>query len=248
MPSILSAPLAAFDAVVEVAAYGVSAVADLLSPALGDAATAGAIVACTLLVRLLLLPFGRAAARASRARLALRPKEAELRRQHQRDPGRLRRELAALHKQHGVSPLSGIAPALAQLPFFAVLYRLFASPTIGDHANLLFTHTLFGVPLSHRFGPELFRHGLLPPDLFVYAVGFLLIGAVAWWSARQSRQAMAVSAPELPPAASKLAGLLPYGTLIAAAFVPLAAALYLLTSTTWSVLERQILSPAGRSA
>lgn len=234
----------AFDAVVTITGHGVTAVATLLDPLLGDAATAGAIVACTLLVRLLLLPFGRAAARAASTRVRLRPKEAELRRQHRRDPGRLRRELAALHKEHRVSPFSGVAPTLAQLPFFAVLYRLFASPTIGDQANVLFTHALFGVPLSHRFGPELFRTGLLPPDLVVYAAVFVLIGAVAWWSSRQTRRAM--TAPELPAAVGRFAGLLPYGTLVAAAFVPLAAALYLLTSTAWSALERQAFS-AGRS-
>jgi YidC/Oxa1 family membrane protein insertase len=43
--------------------------------------------------------------------------------------------------------------------------------------------------------------------------------------------------------------LLPYSTLLIAAFVPLAAGLYLLTSSAWAVAERTLLrrriTPAG---
>jgi YidC/Oxa1 family membrane protein insertase len=38
-----------------------------------------------------------------------------------------------------------------------------------------------------------------------------------------------------------LTRVMPYGTLVTAAFIPLAAGLYLLTTTTWTVLERTIL-------
>jgi YidC/Oxa1 family membrane protein insertase len=34
---------------------------------------------------------------------------------------------------------------------------------------------------------------------------------------------------------------MPYGTVLATAVVPLAAGLYLLTTTTWSVIERAVL-------
>jgi YidC/Oxa1 family membrane protein insertase len=52
---------------------------------------------------------------------------------------------------------------------------------------------------------------------------------VAWWSARRLATPIA------------LLRLLPYGTVIVAAFVPPAAGLYLLTSTTWTVVERAML-------
>jgi YidC/Oxa1 family membrane protein insertase len=38
-----------------------------------------------------------------------------------------------------------------------------------------------------------------------------------------------------------VARLLPFGTLAVAAFVPLAAGLYLLTSTAWAAAERAVL-------
>jgi len=41
--------------------------------------------------------------------------------------------------------------------------------------------------------------------------------------------------------AKALTRLFPYGTLLVAAVMPLAAGLYLLTTTAWTVLERAIL-------
>jgi len=48
--------------------------------------------------------------------------------------------------------------------------------------------------------------------------------------------------------AMALSRLMPYGTLIVAALVPLAAGLYLLTSTAWAVTERSILTRRLRPA
>jgi YidC/Oxa1 family membrane protein insertase len=39
----------------------------------------------------------------------------------------------------------------------------------------------------------------------------------------------------------RLIRLLPFGTILTAAVIPLAAGLYLLTTTTWTVVERAIL-------
>ena len=68
------------------------------------------------------------------------------------------------------------------------------------------------------------------------------------------RRAAAVAAPDPGPAAvvNRLLPLLPYTVLVAAAVLPLAAGLYLLTTTAWSVLEQGLLrrgfEPAGRWA
>lgn len=235
--------LSVLDSVVAFAGSGVAALATALSPLLGEASTAAAIVLCTLAVRLLLLPLSWTAIRSANAQRALRPKELQLRRQHGGNPGLLLRELSQLRRAHGVSPLASIWPLLAQAPFIAVLYRLFTSPAIGGSANLLLTHTLFGVPLGGRLLAGL--GGLAAPDVLVYLAVFVLIGVVAWWSARLTKRLMPPPSPELPAAVGKVTGLLPYGTLLAAAFVPLAAALYLLTSTAWTAAERSLW--AGRS-
>lgn len=241
--------LAIFDAAVAAASHVVVAVSNAIEPALGDAATAGAIVLVTLVVRLLLAPLSYRAARVARARLALRPKELQLRRRFRDRPARLRQELYDLYRKHQISRFAGIAPLLAQAPFFMVLYRLFLSPTVNGHANALLTHTLLGVPLGDRWLADV-TTGVLPPDLLVFGTVFVLLLVVAWWSSRQARQALQrapATTPDGVPAGvangvqtvvSRLTRLAPYATVVIAAFVPLATGLYLLTTTAWAATER----------
>ena len=81
---------------------------------------------------------------------------------------------------------------------------------------------------------------------------FALLALVAALSARmasvQARGGQAGGA-QAPGSLSALTRLLPYSPLVIAAFVPLAAGLYLLTTTTWTVAERLLLrSRAGLPA
>src|SRR5690242_14697513 len=101
--------------------------ADLLQPLFGATAAAAAIVLFTALVRLLGHPLSRAAARGQKARTALQPKIAELRRKHAKDPQKLQQAVLELHAEEKVSPLSGCLPGLLQLPAFFLLYHLFSS-------------------------------------------------------------------------------------------------------------------------
>ncbi|RKT04879.1 YidC/Oxa1 family membrane protein insertase [Streptomyces sp. 3211.6] len=194
----------------------------LLEPVLAESATAAAIVLFTLLVRLALFPLGRAAFRAA-------------------------------------TPGAGCLPMLLQLPVFYLMYRSFSS---GDE---LLGHRLFAAPLGARWSGALEAGGVFGPQGLVFLGLFAAIAVVAAWSAVRGRRAAAaapVVAPVLPvppssvkgaggaaaaptagqlAAMRKLGGVLPllsFGTLITAAVVPLAAGLYLLTTTAWSVAER----------
>jgi YidC/Oxa1 family membrane protein insertase len=103
----------------------------VLTPLFGASATAAAIVVLTVLVRLALHPLARAAASGEEARAELAPRVAELNRKHSGDPERLRRALAELHADAGVSPLAGCLPSLLQLPVFFLMYRLFSTGAGG---------------------------------------------------------------------------------------------------------------------
>lgn len=63
--------------------------ADLLQPLFGASAAAAAIILFTALVRLLVHPLSRAAARGQKARTRLQPRIAELRRKHAKNPEKL---------------------------------------------------------------------------------------------------------------------------------------------------------------
>ncbi|GGS16849.1 membrane protein insertase YidC [Streptomyces griseoviridis] len=218
--------------------------ADLLRPLFGAGAAAAAVVLFTALVRLLLHPLSRAAARGQKARAALRPRIDELRRRHARDPEKLRRAVLALHTEAKVSPLSGILPSLAQVPAFFLLYRLF---TDGSDDGLM-SHRLFAAPLGGTWGDALGSGGPLGGAGLVYAGLFAVVGVVAAAGYRLTRRAMADQPAALPDGApgavaalGRVTPFLSFFTLVTVAVVPLAAALYVVTSTAWGVAERAVL-------
>ncbi|GAA2090477.1 YidC/Oxa1 family membrane protein insertase [Streptomyces albiaxialis] len=216
----------------------VASLSDALAPLFGGAATAAAIVACTLAVRLALHPLARAAVRGERVRARLAPRVAELQRKHKNDPERLRREMGAVYKKEGVSPAAGCLPLLLQLPVFFAMYHLF---TTDDG---LLGHTLLGAPLGGRWTDALGDGGVFGAHGLVYVGLFVLTGAVATWTYLRGRRLAAQSATGMTGPFRYLS-LLAFGTLITVAVVPLAAALYVVTSTTWTAVERAALG-AGK--
>ncbi|MBM7089068.1 membrane protein insertase YidC [Streptomyces sp. S12] len=226
--------------------------ADLLQPLFGAASAAAAIVLFTALVRLLVHPLSRAAARGQKARAALQPRIADLRARHHRDPERLQRAVLRLHTEEKVSPLSGCLPSLFQLPAFFLLYHLFSSETVGGRANALLGHELFAAPLGGRWTDALGDGGVFGAAGLVYVGLFAVVAVVAAFGYRLTRRSMAAhpapvasgGAAEPVPGVAAVTRFLPFTsffTLVTVAVVPLAAALYVVTSTTWSVAERAVL-------
>ncbi|MFI7096710.1 YidC/Oxa1 family membrane protein insertase [Streptomyces lydicus] len=217
--------------------------ATAIEPLFGPAAMAVAIVVCTLAVRAALHPLARAAARGEKARTALAPQLAALQRTHKGNPERLQKAMADLYATTGASPLAGCLPTLLQMPVFFVMYHLFSTGGGG-----LLEHTLLGAPLGGHWSQALADGGVFGPQGRVYLGLFLLIGAVATWNFRRAR-AGAAKAPAptaggaLPGMASlsKVLPLLSFGTLVTVAVVPLAAGLYMVTTTTWTACERALL-------
>ncbi|MET8681094.1 YidC/Oxa1 family membrane protein insertase [Streptomyces sp. NPDC004647] len=220
-------------------------IADALDPFFGASATAAAIVLFTLCVRLVLHPLARAAARGEKARAALAPRMAELRRKHKNNPERLQRAMSELYAESGSSPLAGCLPMLLQLPVFFVMYHLFTRSGGG-----LLDHELLGAPLGGRWADALGDGGVFGAHGLVYVGLFAAIAAVAGWTYVRARRAAAsapaatapqeAAVPGMPNMAgmAKVLPLLSFGTLITAAVVPLAAGLYLATTTAWTAAER----------
>lgn len=235
------------DGAVAVAGAAVATLAVTATPLAGANATGLAIVAATILVRLLLSPLSYLQARGERRRAALAPRLRDLQRRYQHDRARLSAETMALYRSAGVNPLGGCLPVLAQTPFFLVMYRLAIAPPAS--APLL-DGSLFSVALGHRLADGL--AGAAGP---VFGVLFAGLAGLAWWLSRRARRTAAdqaaAGATERGGSAAgqgastaalvRLAPLLPYGTLLVAAVVPLAAVLYLVTTTAWTALEHAVL-------
>ncbi|MGW2819451.1 YidC/Oxa1 family membrane protein insertase [Streptomyces sp. NPDC001443] len=235
-------------------AHLVEQLADLLDPLFHASAAAAAIVLFTALVRLLVHPLSRAAARGGRARAALQPRIAELRRRHAKNPEKLQQAVLELHAEEKVSPLSGCLPSLLQLPAFFVLYHLFSNRTIGDAPNDLLNHRLFAAPLGGRWADALADGGAFGAAGLVYVGLFVVVAAVAVFNYRRTKQMTATTAgvgdgdgggagERLPGlgAVGRIMPFMSFFTLFTVAVMPLAAALYVVTSTTWSAVERAAL-------
>lgn len=225
---------AALDAVVGVAHSALDALSTLLAPMAGGLAAPLAIVLFTVAVRLLISPLTWLQARSARRGAALAPRLAELRERHRDDPVRLATETLALQRANGAGPSAALLPALAQAPFFMLMYHL-VQPGPGTPA---------GVLAGRLFGVDLTAH--LADGLPVFAGLLLLATLVAWWSARRSGRLLATTAPPADPAVPgaallpRLMTVLPFLTVLMVAWLPLAGGLYLVTSAAWTALEQAV--------
>jgi YidC/Oxa1 family membrane protein insertase len=197
-------------AVVGAAHSAIEYLAALLTPVAGGLSVALAIVVFTVLVRVAVSPLSYLRLRSARRRVALAPQLAALRERHAGDPVRLAAETVAVQRAHGAGPFAGLVPGLVQAPFFMVMYRVAADPPAG---------AVFGVPLGAH----------LAAGPVVFAVLLVVAAVVAWWSARRT--------PELPEPL-RLLRYLPFLTLAGVAWLPLAGALYLVTSTAVGAFEQ----------
>ena len=222
----------------------VTALAELFTPLAGAAATAVAIVLFTVLVRLLISPLSWAQIRGQQRQAALAPQLRTLQERHAGDPVRLRTEMTALYRDAGTTPLAGCLPALLQAPFFFVMYRLFTTPTVNGTGNSLLGERLFGVPLGQHLAV-----GLGGGAALLFGTLFAALAVLAWLTSRRMRRTSAASSGTAGSGAAAAIGralpLLPYTVLVAAAVLPLAADLYLLTTTAWTVLEQGYLRRRG---
>ena len=200
-------------------------------------AAALAIIALTLAVRLVLIPVGISQARAQRMRRRLAPRLAELRRRHGTDPDRLRRETMALYAAENASPLAGCLPLLVQAPVLSIVYGLFVLGTINGHDNALLAGALFGSPL----GTSILIGWGAGPTPAVLAVGVLLMAVLLLAQLLSRRLMLAQGAIPAQGTMTRALSWLPLLSVVFAACVPLAAALYLTVSALWSVTERAVL-------
>jgi YidC/Oxa1 family membrane protein insertase len=227
---------------VDAAYHFVSGFTGVLTPVLGGVAAAAAIITFTMAVRIILMPLSFRALRGQAAAARLAPQLLTLRQRYAKQPERLRKEMSALYKREGTSMLAGFTPFLLQWPFLSVMYLLFRSPRVAGKPNTLLAHDLFGVPLGMHW---LSGAGPVSTQGAVFLGVFALLAGLCWLSSRLGQLMTARPVPAKTgrgtgavAGSGALVKVLAYLTVVIAAFAPLAAGLYLLTSTGWSLAER----------
>ena len=90
-----------------------------------------AIVLLTLLIRVLLLPFGIKQIKSMQHMQALQPKIKDLQRRYKGNKQKQQEETMKLYKEAGVNPLGGCLPLLLTFPFLIAMYAVLRPPVLS---------------------------------------------------------------------------------------------------------------------
>ena len=130
------------------------ALSDILSDSFGLA-----IIALTIIVRLILYPLTQRQTRSTKAMQEMQPKVQELQKKYGRNKEKLQQETMKLYREAGINPLGCIWPMLIQFPVWIALYQSIMKALATTPENLLdLAHRLYSwsvvtqaIPLSSHF-------------------------------------------------------------------------------------------------
>jgi len=118
-----------------------------------------AIIALTIIVRLISWPLTKRQLNSTKALQEMQPKIQELQKKYGKNQKKLQQEMMKLYKEAGVNPLGCIWPMLIQLPIWIALYQAIMRALATTPENLLdLAHRLYSwgvvnqaIPLSSKF-------------------------------------------------------------------------------------------------
>ena len=87
-----------------------------------------AIIAVTVLIRLVLWPMNTAQMKSMKAMQRLQPMMKELQEKYKGEPAKMQQELMKFYSENKFNPMAGCLPMLVQLPIFIALYGALMSP------------------------------------------------------------------------------------------------------------------------
>lgn len=98
-----------------------------------------AIIALTLLSRLVLFPVNQKAIRSQKSLASLQPQLKKLQEEHRNNKEKQTRAVMELYRTHRINPFSGCLPLLIQLPILMALYRVFFRGIDSSHLSVLYS-------------------------------------------------------------------------------------------------------------
>lgn len=190
-----------------------------------------AIIALTLLIRLILVPAFQKTLRSQKALQQLQPKIEGLKAKHKDDREAQSRAMLELYREHKVNPFSSCLPLLVQLPILIALYRVFLTGLNGLVEADLYPFTSNpGTINTHFLGlVELGR----PSFLFAF-----LAGAMQFV---QSKMSVPKQTPTDKTAAlmnTQMVYFMPLLTVFIAASLPAGLSLYWVVTTVFAIVQQ----------
>jgi len=141
-----------------------------------------AIIALTVIVRLISWPLNRRQLQSTKALQDMQPKMQELQKKYGKNQQKLQQEMMKLYKEAGVNPLGCLWPMLIQLPIWIALYQSIMRALATTPENLLDLHRHLyswavvreAIPLNSQF---LWLNLAQPDPYFILAI---LVGGTMW--------------------------------------------------------------------
>jgi YidC/Oxa1 family membrane protein insertase len=198
-----------------------------------------AIMALTVLIKLVLFPLNNRAFASMAKMRAVQPKMEEIRERFAADKERQQKELIDLYRREKINPIAGCLPILPQIPIFFALYKTVFLSLDARHERFLWVNDMSAPDPTSMW--NLF--GLLPYDPSgwpilggVLAIGVLpLIMGVTMWAQ------MALNPPPPDPIQRRIFAFMP--VIFTIVLAPFAAALviYWAWNNTLTILQQYVI-------
>ena len=213
-----------------------------------------AIIALTLIVRILLLPLAIKQTRSMRAMQELQPRIKAIQKKYKTDRDLMRKdperykaqrqkmneEMTALYQEAGVNPAGGCLPLLAQAPIFIALFSVLRAPLEGHPegtplGDLLRSDFYFFTPDATGLSTSASSAG------FWGIVLIVLMAASMFWSQRQMMARTAATADGAQQQQQKiLMYVMPVFLAVISFNFPMGVLLYWVTTNIWQIAQQAI--------
>jgi YidC/Oxa1 family membrane protein insertase len=184
-----------------------------------------AIIAITVIVRLLFWPLMKASARTSKRMAALQPRIKELQEKYKDNPTKLNQKTLELWREHKVNPASGCLPVLIQFPILLGFYAM-----LQTAIELRGERFLWAFDLSQTD-----TIGALPGLGFPINPLPLLMGVTMLWQAR-----LTPMSPSMDPAQQKIMKYMPLMFMVFLYNFSAGLTLYWTVSNLLSILQMKL--------
>ena len=203
-----------------------------------------AIIALTIVTRLVMYPLTVKQLRSTKAMQALQPKLAELQKKYAKDKNKLAREQMRLYKESGVSPAGCLVPMAVQMPIWIALYQsIILALAVAPEALLNLSRLLYSrldvvysaLPLDSNF----LGMDLAEPN-FILA---LFVGASMW--VQQKMVTPATADPKQQAQSRMMLWMMPMMFFFLSYTFPSGLALYWAASTVIGIVMQYFVSGWG---
>jgi YidC/Oxa1 family membrane protein insertase len=200
-----------------------------------------AIIALTIIVRLVSWPLTKRQLNSTKALQSMQPKIQELQKKYGKNKQKLQQEMMKLYKEAGVNPLGCIWPMLIQLPIWIALYQAILKALATTPENLLdLAHRLYSwdivnqaIPLSSMF----LGFDLGSNNNFILAI---VVGGTMWLQQKMT-QAPAVD-PRQQSTSRMMLLMMPLMFGFITLMVPSGLALYWVTSNIIGIVTQYFMA------